>query len=414
MTWHPSSTGSGERRRPNGDLSMDPDGWMKRTRAWRCRTVRRVGILLLGSLALVPACAGWPPPSGIRILTAPAPSASERYCAWYGDSDGETLYVGLAPFWSSMRAADDDPAADLLEPGPAWIGRFDLARESWMPPLDVGREGSRAGTWDVHLQDAQLYFTSYFETSGRVDLASGRVTHFDAAGPGLNELAPGPDGGVLVSRYGSGDGAKTGGALLDLDASGEATAHWSLPAPSGYFVAPKTPAWNPIRRRLLATTDLLPEFEGVIRHDAYLLEAGGEWRRRRTPELQFVAASADGVEYRVEAHADGRLWLRRILPPGGSPEDARVLLDSDFDPTHDFAQDLKITPDGRVVVTRWSGQVHVVTPGGRVTTLRLPRPDPTGLYYTAVIHGDRLCASYCADVTVVCVDAPSAEPPGAP
>ena len=31
-----------------------------------------------------------------------------------------------------------------------------------------------------------------------------------------------------------------------------------------------------------------------------------------------------------------------------------------------------------------------------------------GVYpeHTAVIHGDRLCASYCADVTVVCVDAP--------
>ena len=57
-------------------------------------------------------------------------------------------------------------------------------------------------------------------------------------------------------------------------------------------------------------------------------------------------------------------------------------------------------------MTRWSGLVHVVSPNGRVATRRLPRLDPTGLYYTAVIRGDRLCASYCAEVTVVCVDAP--------
>jgi hypothetical protein len=41
-----------------------------------------------------------------------------------------------------------------------------------------------------------------------------------------------------------------------------------------------------------------------------------------------------------------------------------------------------------------------------VRSVSLPRLDPAGLYYTAVLHGDRLCATYCADVTVVCVDAP--------
>ena len=50
--------------------------------------------------------------------------------------------------------------------------------------------------------------------------------------------------------------------------------------------------------------------------------------------------------------------------------------------------------------------------GGRTDVVRnqlgniVSRIDPEGLYYTAVLHGDRLCATYCADVTVVCVNAP--------
>jgi len=72
----------------------------------------------------------------------------------------------------------------------------------------------------------------------------------------------------------------------------------------------------------------------------------------------------------------------------------------------DFVQDIQPAADGRVVVTRWSGRVHVADARGRVRSVQLPRLDPDGLYYTAVLHGDRLCATYCADVTVVCVNAP--------
>jgi hypothetical protein len=107
----------------------------------------------------------------------------------------------------------------------------------------------------------------------------------------------------------------------------------------------------------------------------------------------------------VEAHPGSGLWLRRIDPEGTDPEH-RVLLDPRFAADHDFAQDLKPAAGGRVVVTRWSGAVHVVGADGAVATLRLPRLDPDGLYYTAVLRGDRVCATHCADVTVVCADAP--------
>lgn len=384
------------------------------TREWRCRIgrhSRRCAALLLLALGL--GCAGsWLPAwlrTGLHVVTAPAPSASERYCAWYGDSDGETLYVGLAPFWSAMRAADGDPRADLHLPGPQAVGRFDLRRERWLPPLEVGLPESRSGVWDVHVQQRQLYYTTFYESAGRIDLDSGATTRFDAIGAGLNEWAPGPDGRALVSRYGSGLERKGNGELLSLDPAGNAAQRWPMGAPPGFFVAPKTPAWNPVQQRLLATTDLLAEFDGETRHDGYLLELRDEargWQIQPEPELQFVAALADGTEYRVEAHPDGRLWLRRLGKPGARLEDAWVLLDPEFAADVDFVQDLKLSADGRVVLTRWSGAVHVVAPGGSVAGVQLPRLDPDGLYYTAVIRGDRLCASYCADVTVVCTDAP--------
>ncbi|MGH0033344.1 MAG: hypothetical protein ACQGVC_26455 [Myxococcota bacterium] len=370
-----------------------------------------VGLVGAGCAAWPPSWPAWPPPPSPHVVTAPAPSQAERYCAWYGDADGRTLYVGLSPFWSAMRAAGDDPRADLEAPGPQWIGRFDLRREQWLDPLDVGTPDSRAGVWDVLATDAEgVYFTPVCEAGGRVDPESGAVTRFEAAGLGLNELAPGPGGRVLVSRYGGGGASKAHGELLALSPDGAIAERWPMGAPLGFFAAPKTPAWNPVHRRLVATSDVLPEFDGDPRHDAYTLaldEDEADWERSPSPELQFVAVTPDGVEYRVEARDDGGLWLRRVRPPGREPEDQSVLLDPAFPAALDFAQDLKRADDGRLVVTRWSGVVHVVEPRrGTVETLRLPRLERGGLYYTGVIHRRRLCASHCGGVTVVCTDAP--------
>jgi hypothetical protein len=82
------------------------------------------------------------------------------------------------------------------------------------------------------------------------------------------------------------------------------------------------------------------------------------------------------------------------------------VLDPRFPVAYDFVQDLQVAGDGRVVVTRWSGVVHVVDPEGRVASSRLPDLDPHGLYYSAAVEGDRVCATYCADVSVVCGPAP--------
>ena len=101
--------------------------------------------------------------------------------------------------------------------------------------------------------------------------------------------------------------------------------------------------------------------------------------------------------------------MLRITEPGeatGPNAGRALLLDPDFGAGLDFVQDLRVMRDGRVVVTRWSGRVHVIGPDDRVRTVDLPRPPAHGLYYTAVTHGDRVCATLCAGVRVVCASLP--------
>jgi hypothetical protein len=362
---------------------------------------------LLSAACAAPTPTAAPPeaPTGVRIQRAAAPSAHERYCAWYGDAEGSTLYAGLSPFWSSMRAAGGDPRADLAAAGPQWIGRFDLEAEVWLPPLDVGRPGARAGVWDVHAAGGQLYFTTFYEGAGRVDLAAGTVERF-VASRGLNEIDAGPDGTLLVSRYGSGEDPPGAGELVLLGPGGDLRETLALEAPPGLWPAPKTPAWDPGRNLFWSTSDFFGRDGGASpRRDAYRISrATGAVERQREPELQFVRFDATGRGWLAEVDGESRLWLR-ILAPGDPAEGGRrILLDPRFPTSHDFVQDLKRSHDG-VVLTRWSGVVHRWT-GGTIRSVRLPQLEPGGLYYTAVLHGERLCATYCGAVAVVCVDAP--------
>jgi hypothetical protein len=342
------------------------------------------------------------------VVTAEPPSAAERYCAWYGTPHHGTLYFGQAAFWSARRARPGDLAADLHQPGPQPIGRFDLASETLLSPLEVGRPDSRSGVWDVLMgEDGWLYFTTFFEDAGRIDPESRALEYLPALGGGLNELAPGPTESVLATRYGSGQDDVGDGEVIAFDSAGQIEAEWRPAPPRGYRIAPKTAAWDAERGELWVTTDLLPLADGAaIRHDAYVLDRRGASERRiATPEIQFVAVASDGTL--LSAALEGRTLRLHVAPPPGAPRAASsVALDAHFPAGLDFVQDIQPAADGRVVVTRWSGRVHVVERSGRHQSVDLPRLDPDGLYYTAVLHGDRLCATYCADVSVVCVDAP--------
>jgi hypothetical protein len=134
---------------------------------------------------------------------------------------------------------------------------------------------------------------------------------------------------------------------------------------------------------------------------------GREMLRIETPELHFPRFTADGRGY-FAWQQGSRLTLRMTQP--GAAQDAtsgrEVVLDTAFAEGIDFVQDVHVETDGRAVVTRWSGVVHVVAPDGSVRTVDLPSPAASGLYYTAVAVGDRVCATYCAGVSVVCAPLP--------
>ncbi len=375
-------------------------------------------------------------PDSIWIYTAdpadPA-GAKERQCAWFGDVHDGVLYFGQAAFWSSYRAvrpAADETAgsdgataslADLNTTGPQLVGRFDLQREAFLPSLDVATgdpAADRSGVWDVLAHPSgRVYFTTFFESAGYVDLESGVTKRFTDAGTGLNELALGPDGGILASRYAAAQGSA--GSVVLLDAEGRLVWEHRLPAPEGFQFAPKTVAFDPVRREIWVTTDLLP---GSAQHPAFVLDLEGrELRRLEEVELHFVHFEPDGKGY--AAVVDGsRLFLKQLSasPEAHSLETARtVLLDEDFPTAFDFVQDIQVTEDGRAVVTRWSGLIHVVAPaddGGEepVETLQLPFIESDGLYYSAFLSAgsqrgrssERLCATYCAGITVVCAPLP--------
>ncbi|MEE9608651.1 MAG: hypothetical protein V3U03_13000 [Myxococcota bacterium] len=373
-------------------------------RICRAAWVGRSTAIAAGALVGVPiACVPLFPGELASVHTAPAPSATERYCAWFGTRRGDILFFGQSAFWSAFEAAGREPRADLEQPGPTLIGRFDLRREQLLQPIVVGRPGDRSGVWDVLVHpEGRLWFTTYFEPAGVVDLSTGGVRRLGALGTGLNELAPGPDGSVLATRYTSGPGQP--GAVVVIDPDGRRAAELPLRSPAGFTVAPKSVAYDPLRGEIWVTTDLLPEEPGgTIRHDTYVLDLkGNEKRRIAHPEIQFVAFGDDGTGYMAEVEA-GQLFLRVVPAPG--EHELRLLLDDAFVSGADFAQDIQLA-NGSAVVSRWSGWVHVAERSGAVRSLRLPSLEGGGLYYTAVLVGERLCATHCGGVTVVCSDLP--------
>jgi hypothetical protein len=343
-------------------------------------------------------------------VTAEPPSPSERYCAWYGDERDGVLYFAEAPFWATSRAASGDPLADLARPGPQLVGRFELRARRLLPPLDLSPVGSQAGIWDVLAHpNGRVYFTDYFGRAGFVEPESGGVVRFDALGAGLNELALGPDGTLLATRYGAhGDGA---GSVMQLDTEGALVAEHPVHAGSGYRAAPKSVAFDPVRREIWLNTDLLPE-GGVgpgapIRFDARVLGVDGAERLRfEHPEVQFMAFGEDGTGW--FAQLDGTRLTLRIRPPERAAAPVLlgrlVPLDDAFPIGHDFVQDIKLAGDV-AVVTRWSGRVHVVDRAGSVRTVALPKGGDE-LYYTGVRSDGAVCATRCDDVSVVCAPIP--------
>ena len=308
---------------------------------------------------------------------------------------------------SALRSAPitSSAKADLLLPGPQRIGRFDLRHRKLLPSLDLGGGGSAAGTWDVLAHpNGRIYFTDFFGASGSVDPATGAVVRFDALGSGLNELALGPDGHLFATRYGS--ELRSDGSLVAFDEDGALLAEHALEPPPGFHIAPKSVAWDPVRKEIWLNTDLLPVTGGAdsVRHDARVLGPDGSERLRfDTPEVQFMTFSADGTGWFAEASgSDLRLRVRPPDRAGSALLTGRIVpLDDAFNPV-DFVQDIHPDPDGdEAVVTRWSGKVHVVDRAGGRRDVALPVRDGD-LYYSGVRADGAVCATRCGTVDIVC------------
>lgn len=342
------------------------------------------------------------------------PSADEAYCAWFADSRDDVLYFGMSAFWSTFRAAGGDPRADLATPGPQWIGRFDLATETPLPPIDLGPPRSAAGPWDVLAGPDRVYFSDYFGISGYTEPATGRTVRFEGLGAGLNEWAWGPDGSILVTRYGYGSGSDGAAEIVVLEPDGTLRAQLRLDGPEGFHPAPKSLAWDPVRREIWVNTDLLLDSDAAhhavedVQHDTRVLDEGGRERARFTdPQVHFMRFGPDGTGYFAEVQGSLlHLRVRSAEQAASSPvlTGLRIPLDDAFSAEADFVQDIQIGQDGTAIVTRWSGKIHLVARDGGVRTLELPRGSGD-LYYTAVLRKGRVCATRCGDLAVVCRDA---------
>lgn len=360
---------------------------------------RRVAVLrrLPFALALGLACGGAPARTPVA---APRP-ADERACAWFGDARGDTLYFGISAFWRALREAGGDPTAELRAGGERRLGRFDLATRRMLAPLAIGPADAKSGVWDVLAHpNGWVYFTTFYELSGRVSPASGRVEWFLEAGSGLNELALGPHGRVLATRYGR---EASSGSVVVLDEAGTVMSELALTSAPGVVAAAKSLAYDRARDAVWVNTDLLAA-GAPPSHDARVLALadGRELARFSAPELQFMVFGPDGDGFLAER--SGELLRLRVLSPGARtalPLVGRLVPLDDAMPASDFVQDLRVAADGRVVVTRWSGVVHVALPSGEVRDALLPRAGD-GLFYTAVLAGGDLCATHCGGVEVIC------------
>ena len=365
------------------------------------------------ALCLLSVGCAWGPPRALGPAVFRAPELSqggERYSAWFADEQAGVVYFGLSPFWTALWATGD-PKADLRVPGAHLIGRFDLASESFLPPLVARAAGPdvRASVWDVLAHpNGWVYYTTFYEEMGRVRPATGEVEYFPALGRGLNELALGPEGQIYVTRYGSGLDApeRAGdGGLVVVSEDGRKLRETTLHARDGAVTAVKSVAVDPRSGRAFVNADVLRE-KGDVEFARFVIEPDLEsvFVLTETPELLFVAFDRSGRGILVE-DADGRL---RLSIADGERQLASVDLGARA--PADFAQDIHFAPDGTAAIAFWSGRVELVREReGRLEHARidLDKPGDCGppagrsLVYSAFVAARAVYATLYCGATIL-------------
>jgi hypothetical protein len=341
-------------------------------------------------------------PAAARDFVAPeANSGREAYSAWFADSDGRTLYFGLSPFWTLWWATGGDAGADLREPGDHLIGRFDLERERFLPPLRVRAraDGARGSVWDVLAHSSgRIWYTTFYEEIGSVRADGSDARHYADLGLGWNELVEGPGGNVYATRYGDASGGRPergSGSVAVISPDGALLHEHVVGGPPDAFTAPKSLAVDPASGEIWLNTDTFGP-DGSLTHEAIRLAADGRVLARESgpDELLFPAFDARGRGW-LALRASGRLRVR-VLGGGERELDLGPLAGADF------VQEVTPTPDGGALVARWSGRVQRVRRAGsafRVDEIGFELPPscrpPAGrsTLYTPVLHGARAYAT---------------------
>lgn len=347
---------------------------------------------------------------------------SEPYSAWFADRDGPVLYFGASPFWTLWWERGGDPTADLDAPGDRVIGRFDMDRLRFLPPLRPTGGAGRGSVWDVLVHSGgRVFYTTFLEEMGsiRTDGRDPRV--YPHLGPGLNELAEGPDGRIYVTRYTTrplGPPGGAGGSLLAVEPDGRLVREFPISDPGAWIVAPKSVAVDPLSGEIWVNADLFGAGEPVgyayfrLSPDGTLLEGV-----HAPPEIHSIAFDRDGLGWIAEDRG-GELHLRAV-------RSGRTIATTSLGRRAplDFVQDVKPAGEGRAVVALWSGRAFVATLGPAGLTLRAVRfvqpldcvpPIGRSLLYTAVEHRGQLFGTLYCGLTVVRAPIEAAIPPRPP
>jgi len=346
----------------------------------------------------------------------------ERYSSWFADERDGVIYFGLSPFWADMRAHGGDPTADLLEPSAHLIGRFEIERERFLPPLLARRPGpdSRSSVWDVLAHpNGWIYYTTYFEEMGRVRPGMGDVEHFDSLGTGLNEIALGPDGDLYVTRYGAGteDEPNGGdGSVVVISPGGALLSEVPLHARDGAVTAPKSIGVDPKSGEVWLNADVIAP-NGKVSFSTFHLGPDLKLiaRSDAPPELMFVSFDRSGRGFFVEDRG-GRVELR-VTRAGA--ELAR--LDLGARAPADFAQDVHFAADGTAAIAFWSGRVELVREvNGKYehAQVTLERPaecvtqEQNAIFYSAFVEAHAVYATLYCDAAIVRAPLPDGFRPG--
>jgi hypothetical protein len=355
--------------------------------------------------------------AGPKLFRTPVVGfGSERYSAWFADERDGVIYFGLSPFWTALRA-HGDPTADLAEPSAHLIGRFDVEREKFLPPLVATQPGpeSRSSVWDVLAHpNGWIYYTTYFEEMGRVRPGTGEVEQWKRLGKGLNEIALGPEENLFVTRYAGAAraGSARDGSVVEISPEGILLREQTLSARADAVTAPKSIAVDPLSGDVWVNADVIGR-DGAITFATFQLGADLVLKEKLvgSPELLFAAFAADGRGFFVEDRA-GELWLRVVR--AGQPV---AELDLGARAPADFAQDIHFASDGDAAIAFWSGRVELVRRSGdayahaSVTLAKPPEcagPGENAVFYSAFLAAHDVYATLYCDAAIARAPLPDA------